>query len=49
MTSQQHEWFPKEVDDITAAAVMQEGGEDEAIAAVMNEYLEEELVPHYIF
>ena len=44
-----YEWFPKEVENITAAAVMQEGGEDEAIAAVMNEYLEEELVPHYIF
>ena len=34
-----YEWFPKEVENITAAAVMQEGGEDEAIAAVMNEYL----------
>jgi hypothetical protein len=43
-----YEWFPKEVDEITEAAVMFTE-EDEEIAGVLEEHLEEQELPHYIF
>ena len=44
-----YEWFPKEVDEITEAAVTFTE-EDEEIAGALEEHLEEqELLPHYIF
>ena len=43
-----YEWFPKEVDEITEAAVTFTE-EDEEIADVLDERLEEQELPHYIF
>ena len=43
-----YEWFPKEVDEITEAAVTFTE-EDEEIAGVLDEHLEEQELPHYIF
>jgi hypothetical protein len=43
-----YEWFPKEVDEITEAAMVFTE-EDKEIAGVLDENLEEQELPHYIF
>ena len=43
-----YEWFPKEVDEITAAAVSMTE-EDKEIVGVLDEHWEEQELPHDIF
>ena len=46
-----YEWFPKEVDEITEAAVTFTEEDEEIVRALDDEHSEEQdlLLPHYIF
>ncbi len=44
-----YEWFPKELDEITAAAVTNTEEDKEEVAAVLDASDLEQELPHYIF